>query len=148
MNYDLRTSTDFGTTYFIVDSETDTKKLLNKCKHINDRRWVITDEHNKPLYWCSYIEAAVRVPAGSAIASDDPYVTVIARDQGIKVFTSIEIAALATGKSVEELQAQWKKATPTQMKQAMTDLKKKVESGEIGVAPSSGVKEGEVYGKV
>jgi hypothetical protein len=147
MNYDLRTSTDFGITYFIVDTDKDIKKLKTVCWNMNDRRWVITNKRGHPVSWCAYIEDAIQAPANSTIATDDPYVTILAKEKGLKVLNSLELASMVTGKSIEELRKMHRALTQKDLENGMKEIKKAVEKGEIEVLPTT-TEQGGIYGKM
>jgi hypothetical protein len=95
MKYTLKLSTDFGLNYPYemcqVDGYDNLKKTALELEQKGEVRWVIVDESDEPLYWCQYIEANLHIPPSSAIATDDPYMEILAKRYGFRVFHTIDI---------------------------------------------------------
>jgi hypothetical protein len=90
----LRISTDLGITYpyeQISDKIEVLKKLALDLEKRGEVRWVIVDDNDEPIHWCQYIEATLKVPSDSMIATDDPYVQKLAKQKGVKFMTSLEM---------------------------------------------------------
>lgn len=90
----LRISTDLGITYpyeQISDKIEVLKKLALDLEKRGAVRWVIVDDNDEPVFWCQYIEATLKVPSDSMIATDDPYVQKLAKQKGVKFMTSLEM---------------------------------------------------------
>ena len=95
MNYVLKISTDFGVSYPYEMSQTEGYELLRetalKLEKEGEVRWVIVDESDTPLYWCQYHEANLRVPKDSVLATDDPYMEMLAKRYGFRVLHTLDI---------------------------------------------------------
>jgi hypothetical protein len=90
----LRISTDLGITYpyeQISDKIEVLKKLALDLEKRGEVRWVIVDDNDEPVHWCQYIEATLKVPSDSMIATDDPYVQKLAKQKGVRFMTSLEM---------------------------------------------------------
>jgi hypothetical protein len=94
MNYELKISADLGITYIKVNipkSLEEIKKAALKLEQEGGVRWVIVDEKDEPKYWCQYIEANLRIDPESTMATDDPYMTKLARKSGFKVISTLDL---------------------------------------------------------
>jgi len=139
MNYELKISTDLGMTYYAVSTISkkieDIKKIALELEKKGEVRWVIVDENDDPQYWCQYIEGNLHIPDDAAIATDDPYMEKLAKKQGRKVLTTLDLMRRVGIKNPEEKLANID-YTKIDLKDVLATMERLTEDGVIERIPS------------
>ena len=124
MRHTLKITHDFGITCEPHEfSFTGADDLLDTAKKV-PVRWVIVDEKDKPIYWSHFIQAAIDVPPRSAIATDDPYVTRLATEKGVKVLTTAGIMRMMGMPEADIKKTSGRKPTAEEIREAFKGLEK------------------------